>query len=190
MTPEVIAALLGALVASSITLLAQQIAGRQTRTAALDDQRATRIGEFLGATQAAVRAIGEMALLPEGDGQGSKGLVRESLEMNTIRDRVNRVLHNIELLEDTPVVAAAAELDRCLVRLEDEALNGQWSRDDWRAMRNDLIGSAVDDVYAAGRKALRRPPIERAQLWSSADRRVLVRVGPNPPTTSRPPYGS
>ena len=101
--------------------------------------------------------------------------------MATIRDRVNMVINTIQLLEDSPVVTAAAELDRCLVRLEDEAMASQWSRDGWRTRRNEVLGPAVDDVYAAGRRALRRAPLARAQLWSSADRRVLGRVGANAP---------
>ena len=190
MTSEVFAALVGALVAGGVALLAQLIARRQTRTEALDDQRAKRIGDFLAATHSAVLAIGGLALLPEGDGQGSKGPALASSEMATIRDRVNMVINTIQLLEDSPVVTAAAELDRCLVRLEDEAMASQWSRDGWRTRRNEVLGAAVDDVYAAGRRALRRAPLARAQLWSSADRRGLGRVGANAPATTRPPYGS
>lgn len=110
--------------------------------------------------------------------------------MATIRDEVNRVINTIQLLEDPPVITAAAELDRCLVRLEDEAMASQWSRDGWRTRRSEVIGTAVDDVYAAGRNALHRSPLDRAQLWSSADSRVLDRVGANAPATTRPPYGS
>jgi hypothetical protein len=190
MTSEVFAALVGAIVAGGVALLAQLIARRQTRTEALDDQRAKRIGDFLGATHSAVLAIGGLAFLPEGNGQGSKGPAWGSSEMAAARDRVNKVINTIQLLEDSPVVAAAAELDRCLVRLEDEAMASQWSRDGWRTRRSEVIGTAVDDVYAAGRKALRRAPLDRAQLWSSADRRVLGRVGANTSATPRPPYGS
>ena len=107
MTPEVISALVGAIVAGGVALLAQLIAGRQTRTATLDDQRATRIG----ATHSAVLVIGGLALLPEGDGKGSKGRARGSAEVTAIRGRVNQVLSTIQLLEDGPVVTAAAELD-------------------------------------------------------------------------------
>ena len=81
MTSEVFAALVGAIVAGGVALLAQLIARRQTRTEALDDQRAKRIGDFLGATHSAVLAIGGLAFLPEGNGQGSKGPAWGSSEM-------------------------------------------------------------------------------------------------------------
>lgn len=190
MTPEVIAALLGAVVAGVIAVASQLFSGRQARSAAQDDARAARLGEFLAATHAAVLAIGEVAYLPDGEGRGCKGSLRSGSAMQTRRDAVNRSLNVIQLLDDEPIVDAVAELDRSLVRLEDESLAMAWDRDAWRSRRSEVLGGSIDNVYAAGRAALGRDPIDRAQLWSSADRRALDRLGATPTGTPRPPYGS
>jgi hypothetical protein len=190
MASEIWAALLGAAVAGGIAVVTQWVSGRQNRSATLDDERARRLGEFLAATHAAVLAIGELAYLPMGETGSSKAPFLSGPEMQALRDRVNSVLNTIQLLDDEGVVQAVAELDRCLVRLQDEALGNQWNREAWRVRRTKVLGNTVDDVYSAGRAALRRAPIDRPKLWSSADQKVLVRVRESPAGTQRPPYGT
>jgi hypothetical protein len=190
MTSEIWAALLGAAVAGGVAVITQWVSGRQNRSASMDDERAARLGEFLAATQAALLVIGDLAYLAMDDTQSSKASFRSGAEMQALRNRVNSVLNTIQLLDDEGVVQTVAELDRALVRLEDEAMRACWNRDSWRVRRTEVLGDAVDNVYTAGRVALRRDPLDRAQLWSSADQQVLVRVGETPEGTQRPPYGS
>jgi hypothetical protein len=154
------------------------------------DAAADRLAKFLGATHAVTLALGELAYLPTAGGAESKDAFRSGPEMQSLRDRVNSVSNVIQLLDDQMVVRAVVELDRTLVRLEDEALRAQWNRDDWRSRRNSVVGDAVDKVYAAGRLALARAPLDRSSLWASADREVLRRIGSSESGTQRPPYGS
>lgn len=140
------AALMGAVVAGGIAILTQWLGGRQSRSATLDDQRAARLGEFLAATQSAVLIIGDLARLPAGTGHEGKDVFRRSSAMMAAHDRVNSVLNAIQLLDDERVVAAVVSLDRSLVRLEDEAMKQQWTRDSWRVRRNEVLGDTVDRV--------------------------------------------
>lgn len=197
MTSEIWAALLGALVAGTLALMTQLVSGwttwlsgREARSAAWRDAAADRLARFLAATHAAILALGELAYLPQGEGGDSKPDFRSGREMQALRDRVNSTSNIIQLLDDDEVVRAVVELDRTLVRLEDEAMSTRWRRDDWRSRRNDIVGDAVDKVYASGRLALGRAALDRPNLWAAADREVLRRVGESKPGSQRPPYGS
>lgn len=175
MTPEVVAALLGAGLAGFAALAVQLTGAWTTRSASKKADRATRLGEFLAATHSVVLSIGRLARLESGHAEMEKDGYRSGPEYNGREDRVNSMFNAIQLLDPEAVVFAAIELDWCLIALEREAMKKCWDSQGWHQRRTEILGASVDRLMSAGRASLGRGPLDRARLFESARSRLVER---------------
>ena len=126
--------------------------------------RAKGIAEFVSATRGAVIAIGHLARQP----MESKASFSESGFYTSREDRETSAFNVVQLLDPVDVVEAAADLHSALVRLEQDAKAKTWTQADWEGHRATILNGYVTSVFAAGRRTLGRPELDRDAIWKKS----------------------
>lgn len=152
----VLGALISGMVGVLVVIVQQRLAGRHE----LEMAKAHRLGELSAAGWATTLALGDLARAPLAE----KVEVEQSERFQSLMDRFNSALAQIQLLDDGDVYAAAHAVDECLVHLLYEARAGVADRPSWRAKRADL-GKAVATYQRAARAALGSAALREPEPW-------------------------
>lgn len=147
-----VAIVLGAFISGMVGVLVVIVQQRLARQHELDTARARRLGEFSAAGWAATLSVSALARAP----LDQKAEIEEAEALQSIADRFNSALAQIQLLDTGDVYVAAHNVDACLVRLIRDAGSGQFDADAWRAKRAKLA-QAVAEYQRAARKVLGSP---------------------------------
>lgn len=147
---DAVAVVLGAIISGVVGVLVVFFQQKLARQYELDSAKALRLSEFSAAGWAATLIISELARAPIAE----KANIEHSERFQTLTDRFNSALAQIQLLDDGEVYAAAHHVDRCLVELNHHARSAEASRKGWRARQRWTQQSRC-------RISARRPPRPR-----------------------------
>lgn len=145
------AALLGAAISGVVALGGQVVGGWLAYSRQRGQSRNERLGRFMASAQGYIMAVGQVARSQEGR--------KDELEQEliwTYMDSVDMALAEIKLHDPRQVVEAAVDLDRALGELIGEARKKQFSREDWRTVRDPITKGKMERFNEAARAAMKK----------------------------------
>jgi hypothetical protein len=129
-----VAVVIGAVISGVVGVLVIFYQQSLARRHEIDTARAARLSEFRAAGWAATLAIGELARSP----LAQKAVIENTSRFQTLTDRFNSALAQVQLLDDGDVYEAAHRINDCLTALNHGARGAQVDRDSWSSRRAEL----------------------------------------------------
>lgn len=140
-------------VGSAAGVAGQFLLARSLRTRSRADAALANYATFLSAAHHVSLAIGDVAREPMIQTTKNRAAKKD---IDPLLDRVNSALEVVLLIGGTNVRQAASRLDAMLIQLNEDALNHEFERDEWRAHRDPIMDTVLTDFRNAAADELRK----------------------------------
>lgn len=151
----------GAIISGIVGVLVVFFQQRLARQHDIDTAKALRLSEFSAAGWAATLAVGELARAPA----AQKNDIENTVRFQTVTDRFNSALAQIQLLDDGDVYDAAHRVDTCLVDLIHYGRSTQADYHSWRVKQQEGLSYAVAGYQRAARRSLGSSSLPGPEPW-------------------------